>query len=108
MKRRKVAIPVFGSQVSLRCDCAPEVLFLEIENGEVVSRKRTALEGMNPLERIGAISASGVTLLACGALPGFYRRMIEGSGIQIIQVEGMPVAELLERLKEGKLPGVGT
>jgi len=46
----KVAIPVFGLQVSLRCDCAQHILFLEIESGEIVSRKTASLERMDSLQ----------------------------------------------------------
>ena len=99
MITKKVAIPIFGSQVSWRCDCAPEILFVEFENGEIVSRKAVSTEGMNSLQRIRMIAAPGTTMLACGALPEFYRRMIEDLGIQIVQVEGMAVDALIERLK---------
>ncbi len=99
MKIVKVAIPIFGSQVSWRCDCASEILFVEFEDGQVVSRKAVKTEGMNSLQRIKTIAAPGTTMLACGVLPAFYRRMIEACGIKIIQVEGMTVNELIEHLK---------
>ena len=102
MNKTKVAIPVFGLQVSPRCDCAQEMLFLEFENGEIVSRRSASMEGMNSLQRIRAISASGATLLVCGALPGFYRRMIEAQGMQIIHAEGREIEALVERLKQEK------
>ena len=102
MNKIKVAIPVFGSQVSPRCDCAPEMLFVEFENGEVVSQRLAAMEGMNSLQRIRAISTSGATLLVCGALSGFYRRMIEAQGMQVIHAEGREIEALVEQLKQGK------
>jgi predicted Fe-Mo cluster-binding NifX family protein len=102
MKKIKVAIPVFGTQVSPRCDCAPEMLFLEFENGAVVSRRTTAMADMTSHQRIRTISASGVTLLVCGALPCFYRRMVDSLGIQIIHAEGMAIDVLIERIKHGE------
>lgn len=60
------------------------------------------MEGMNSLQRIRAIAASGATLLVCGAVPGFMRRMIEAQGMQIIYVEGREIEALVERLKQGK------
>ncbi|MDO9585257.1 MAG: hypothetical protein Q7I93_02095 [Syntrophales bacterium] len=103
MNKTKVAIPVFGSQVAPRCDCAPEILFVEFENGEIVSRRTAVMEGMNSFQRIRAISTSGATLLICGALSGFYRRMIEATGVQIIHAEGRKIDVLIEHLKRGKL-----
>jgi len=102
MNKTIVAIPVFGTQVSPRCDCAPEMLFLEFENGVIVSRRTTALEGMNSLQRIRAISASGVTLLVCGVMPVFYKRMVDSLGIQIIHAEGMAIEVLIERIMKGE------
>ena len=103
MDKTKIAIPVFGLQVSPRCDCAQEMLFLEFENGEIVSRITASMEGMNSLQRIRTISASGVTLLICGAVPGFFRRMIEAQGIRIMHTEVVEIAVLIEHLKRGKL-----
>jgi predicted Fe-Mo cluster-binding NifX family protein len=102
MNKTIVAIPVFGTQVSPRCDCAPEMLFVEFENGEVVSRRTTAMEGMIPHQRMKAISSSGATLLVCGAMPGFYRRMVDSLGIQIIHAEGMAIDILIERIIKGE------
>ena len=101
MNKIKVAIPVFGTQVSPRCDCTPEMLFLEFENGVVVSRRTTAMEGMTPHQRIRTISASGATLLVCGAMPGFYSRMVDSLGIQIIHAEGVAIDVLIERIVKG-------
>jgi predicted Fe-Mo cluster-binding NifX family protein len=103
MDKTKIAIPVFGLHVSPRCDCAPEILFLEFEDGKLVSRARKSMEGMNSLQRIRTISASGVTLLICGALPGFFRRMIEAQGIRIIHTEVVEIDVLIEHLKWGEL-----
>jgi predicted Fe-Mo cluster-binding NifX family protein len=102
MNKTKVAIPVFGSQVSPRCDCAPEILFVEFENGEITSRETVVMEGMNFLQRLRSISTSGVTLLACGALPGFYRRMIDYLGIKIIHAERIEINVLIERIKHSE------
>jgi predicted Fe-Mo cluster-binding NifX family protein len=99
MNKMKVAIPVFGLQVSPRCDCAQEMLFLEFESGEIVSRKMASMAKMNSLQRIRVISTSGVTLLICGSVSGFFRRMIEALGIRIMYTEGVAVETLIEHLK---------
>ena len=99
-------MPVFGSQVSPRCDCAQEMLFLEFENGEIVSQTTVSMEGMNSLQRVKAISAAGVTTLICGMLPGFFRRMIEANGIRIIHTEGMEIDALIDCLKQGEFNSI--
>ena len=99
MNKTKVAIPLFGLQVSPRCDCAPAILFVELENGEIVSRKTVSMEGLNPLQRLRTISTSGATLLACGAVTGFYRRTLDACDIQIMHAEGMTIEALLDRLR---------
>jgi predicted Fe-Mo cluster-binding NifX family protein len=107
MSKTKVAIPVFGSKVSPRFDCAREILFVEFENGAVASRRTTAMEGMNPLQRLRAISTSGATMLVCSALPCFYRRMMDSSGIRIIHAEGMEVDVLIEHIKREVFTSLG-
>ena len=102
MNKTIVAIPVFGTQVSPRCDCAPEMLFVEFANGAVVSRRTAVMEGMNSLQRIRTFSTSGVTLLVCGVMPGFYRRMVDSLGIQIIHAEGMAIDDLIEGIIKGE------
>jgi predicted Fe-Mo cluster-binding NifX family protein len=102
MNKTKVAIPVFGLQVSPRCDCAQEMLFLEFDSGEIISRRTASMEGMNSLQRVRTISAAGVTTLICGAVPGFFRRMVEALGIRIMQTEGMEIDALIKRLKGGE------
>lgn len=104
MSKTKIAISAFGSQVSPRCDCAPEILFVEFENGKIVSRRTVPMEGMTPLQRIRMISASGTTLMVCGAIPVFYQRMIEALGIKIMYAQGTAIDALLERLKEKEFP----
>lgn len=106
MDKTKIAIPVFGLHVSPRCDCAREMLFLKFENGKIVSRITASMEGMNSFQRMRTISASGVTLLICGALPGFFRRMIEAQGIQIMHTEALEIEVLIEHLKRGELNSV--
>lgn len=103
MDKMKIAIPVFGLQVSPRCDCAQEMLFLEFENGAIVSRITASMKGMNSFQRIRTLSASGVTLLICGAIPGFFSRMIEAQGIWIMHTEVVKIDVLIEHLKRGKL-----
>jgi len=103
----KVAIPVFGLQVSPRCDCAPEILFVEFENGKIISRKMASMEGLNSLQRLRTISTSGVTVLVCGAVTGFYQRMLDSFGIQIMHAEGMTIDALLERIRGSSMPRQG-
>lgn len=102
MNKMKVAIAVFKEHVSLRFDCAEEVLFVEFENGEIVSQKMASMEGLNPLQKLRTISTSGATRLVCGAMPGFYRRITDFLGIRIMHAEGMAIDILIEHLKRGE------
>ncbi|MEI7635826.1 MAG: hypothetical protein WCJ37_00845 [Syntrophus sp. (in: bacteria)] len=102
MTKMKVAIPVFGLHVSPRCDCAQEMLFLEFENGKIVSRKIASMDKMNSIQRIRVISTSGITLLICGSVSGFFKRMIEALGILIMHTESVAIDALIEHLKRGE------
>ncbi len=107
MNRKKVAIAIFGDQVSQRFDCAREIIVIETADGDVCSRQTIPVDCLNGIQIMRAIVASGAEMVVCGAMPCFYYRMAEASGIEVAEASG-PVGIVLEQLLEGKSPGSGS
>jgi len=83
-------------------------MIVEFENGEVASCSTVAMEGLNPLQRLNSMSASGIMYLVCGAVPGFYRRMMDSLGIKIIHAERIAIDVLIEHIKQGELTSMSS
>jgi len=79
----KLAIPLFGTRISPRFDCAPALMLVTLENGEVVKKERLLLGGLNPLERIAKLSEIGANVVICGAIDGFSHSLLIQRGIRI-------------------------
>jgi predicted Fe-Mo cluster-binding NifX family protein len=103
MKDIKLAIPVFGDQVSPRFDCAQSILFVGLIGGKEVSRRSVPITGMNGIQQMKSISMEGVAVIICGGMPGFYHRMAEAIGVEVIHASGS-VEEILDCIKRGENP----
>jgi hypothetical protein len=103
MKDMKLAISVFGDQVSPRFDCAQSILFIDLVCGEEVSRHTVPISGMNGIQQMKSISVEGAAFIICGGIPGFYHRMAEAIGVEVIHASG-PVEKILDCIKKGEQP----
>ncbi len=78
-----VAIPLFGSEVSPRFDCAKEFQFIRVEGGKVAARQKVQIGETNPLQRAKLLRDRKVDKLICGGIDGFSTRMLSGLGIHV-------------------------
>ena len=78
-----VAIPVFGSEVSPRFDCAKEIMLIRIEGGKIMDRKNVAVVEISPLHIVKVLSAWKVQQVICGGIDDFSNRMLKGLGIRV-------------------------
>lgn len=78
-----VAIPIFGSEVSPRFDCAKEILLVNVEEGKIIDHKTVEIRQTNPLHRARILSVWKVQQLICGGIDDFSMRMLNGLGIQV-------------------------
>jgi len=98
----KVAIPMFGDNVSPRSDCASEMMIVEIKDGKIVGSETVTTAGMNEIRTFRMLVAKGVKTIVGGVMPGFCCRMAEAAGINIARIPSMPVSEIIEILKSGE------
>ena len=78
-----LAIPVFGSEVSPRFDCAKEIMLIRIEGGKIMDRKNVAVVETSSLHIVKVLSAWKVQQVICGGIDDFSNRMLKGLGIRV-------------------------
>jgi len=98
-----VAIPVFGSRISPRFDCAITFLLVTIENGEIQKKETVMIYEQNPIHTKNNFKKLNVDLLVCAAINEFNYNMISDSGIKIIPWVTGTVDEIIELLLKNEL-----
>jgi predicted Fe-Mo cluster-binding NifX family protein len=99
----RIAIPLFGSRVSPRFGYEPEVLIVDVEEGQESSRQKFATAGLGIPQRISLLSSLAVNTLICGGIDIFCLRSLSGRGFQIIPGVIGEADEVLEYFLAGQL-----
>jgi len=107
-----VAVPIFGSRVSPRFDCAPSLVLATVEEGKVTTRETIPIRQNNPLSRITWLCQQGIGVVICGAISGFSFRLLTDRGIRIFPWISGEVDDALQlflagQLKSGLIIGPG-
>lgn len=101
----KLAISVYGDQISPRFDCAQSILIVSFENEAESVRYSISTIGMNGIQQMKSISAERCTTIICGAMPGFFHRMAQAAGLYVVFASGA-VEEIIESIKKGGIQTV--
>jgi predicted Fe-Mo cluster-binding NifX family protein len=64
----RIAIPVFGSKISPRFDCAGHMLMVEVTDGSVAGRWMEAIEPFRWRQQLNALKEKGVEVMLCGGI----------------------------------------
>jgi predicted Fe-Mo cluster-binding NifX family protein len=99
----KIAIPLFGSRVSPRFGCEPEILIVDIEERKETNRQRFPTTGLGIPQRISLLSSLSVDTLICGGIDIFCLRSLSGRGFQVISGVIGEADEVLNCFLSGKL-----
>ncbi len=99
----KIAIPLFGSRVSPRFGCEPEMLIIEVEEDKDINRQKFPTTGLGIPQRISLLLSLSVDTLICGGIGTFCLRTLSGRGFQIIPGVIGEVDEVLKCFLSGKL-----
>lgn len=103
----KVAIPLFGSRVSPRFDCAPDILFATVDGGKVASREKFSILRWHPFQLINQLLQMGAEVVICGAIDAFAARFLAQRGLRVIPWVTGQAEEALKLFIEGRLePGI--
>lgn len=79
----KIAIPLFGSRISPRFDCAQVFFFGKAVNGVVIERQKLPAEGLSTLARVGKLLEWGVDVLICSGIDRISDQQLGRHGIRI-------------------------
>ena len=99
----KIAIPIYGDNVSNVFDFAHRLLLVEIENGKAVKRSEIELKDESLLQRAGQLKDLGIDVLICGAISQALANMVTASGIQLLPYVTGSVNDVLEAYLSGQL-----
>jgi predicted Fe-Mo cluster-binding NifX family protein len=98
-----IAIPLFGSRVSPRFGCEPEILIIDVEGRQEISRRTFSTIGLGIPQQISLLSSLGVDTLICGGIDLFCRRLLSARGFQVIPGVIGEADEALNYFLSGKL-----
>jgi len=99
----KIAIPIYGDNISNVFDFATRLLLVEIENGKEANRSEVALESQSLSQRIGQIKNLEVDVLVCGAISRVLANIVTASGVQLLPYVTGRVNDVLQAYLNGQL-----
>ena len=99
----KIAIPIYGENVSNVFDFAHRLLLVEIEDGKEANRSEVALESQSLPQRVGQLKSLGVDVLICGAISRVLANMVITSGIEVLPYVTGCIDNILEAYITGQL-----
>lgn len=79
----KLAIPLFGSRVSPRFDCAPAFLIVIVEQGHEIQRQVLAAVGWTPEQRVAELKALAVNAVICGGIDRWSAEVLRTAGVKV-------------------------
>jgi len=99
----KIAIPIYGDNISNVFDFATRLLLVDIENGKEANRSEVALESQSLSQRTGQIKNLEVDVLVCGAISRVLANMVTTSGIQVLPYVTGSINDVLQAYLTGQL-----
>jgi predicted Fe-Mo cluster-binding NifX family protein len=103
----KLAIPLFGTRISPRFDCAQELLIFTIEDGKILKKEKLLWRGVSLYERIAELGGLGVNIVICGAVDGFSHTLMHQRRIGVYSWVTGNAEKIVEIFLRGELqPGM--
>ena len=99
----KLALPVFGTRVSPRFDCAPEILVLEETEKGGGRETRFKTDTWSERERIEKLLDLGVETVICGGLDVVSARELQENAIKVYPWVTGDVKDVITCFQRGKL-----
>ena len=99
----KVAVPVFGEEISPRFGCSTHMLIATIEQREICIEDHRDLSQLPPWRWPDLLASLGVTTVVCGGMHRHFQEAIEQHGIQVIWGVIGPASDALVALQKGTL-----
>lgn len=102
----KIAIPIFGKDISPRFDGAQFIVLLTVEGEKVVDREKWRTQNLNALALLEGLKKAKVDVLICGNIDSISEGALEDMGVRLIPwVTGEAEGALACFLKGELVPG---
>ena len=95
---------VWEGRISPVFDTSRRMLVLEVEGGQVRSRKEHEIDGDDAFLKTSRLGELGISTLICGAVSVPLARWIAARGIRLIPFVGGGVEEVVAAFLAGALP----
>jgi len=99
----RVAMPLFGSRISPRCQFARAMVVAEVSEGRITSHRTLAFDAGGDTEVIENLRELEIDLLVCGGVRREFMEEIEANGIAVICNVAGEADAILEALSAGEL-----
>lgn len=99
----KVAVPVWGNNVSTVLDFSDSLLIVDFEGGRIKDRLRVDFVEKTIVGKAARLREHGVQVLLCGAISRPLENMISASGIRVVPFLRGTVDEVIEAYFSGRL-----
>ncbi|MGQ9662561.1 MAG: NifB/NifX family molybdenum-iron cluster-binding protein [Kiritimatiellia bacterium] len=100
----RVAVATWNGRISPVFDVARQIMLLDFENGQEVSRRQETLPGTDPWAQTARLGALGVGVLICGAISRPMLALLTRKGVEVIPFTAGPVEDVLAAWRAGRLP----
>ena len=100
----RLAVPLWNACVSPVLDTAERLLVVDIQSGQVVSRRVIRLDGKS-VERNAEIIADHADILVCGALSRMLSSCLASYGVTVYSWIMGDVDRIIQIIMDEKLPG---
>jgi predicted Fe-Mo cluster-binding NifX family protein len=99
----RIAIPVFGSKISPRFDCAGNLLLVDATDGSVSERWMESIEPFRCRQQMDALREKGVEVILCGGIRRCDYLLLVRSGINVYAGLVGEVDDILDAFLQGKI-----
>jgi predicted Fe-Mo cluster-binding NifX family protein len=103
MEKLVVAIPKFEGNVAPCFEAARKMLIGTLESGQVVSSEIVTCGGCEGFRLVRILRERKVDMVICDGIKGFYRDLLQASGIDVVSNVALPVGEALALAAGGEL-----
>jgi predicted Fe-Mo cluster-binding NifX family protein len=103
----KLALAVWNGRISPVFDTSRQLLVLEVEGGEALSRREHEIAAEEAFAKVARLAELGVEVLICGAVSRPLAEMIAIRGIRLVPFVAGDAEEVLAAFLAGNLPSSG-
>ena len=98
-----VAVPIFGTRISSRLDCADNLMLYTTSGLNIQDREKIRLVSNNALDKIQIISSVKPDVIICDGITEMYKNQLEERKIKVIPWIRGEVEEILVQYLKGEL-----